>query len=192
MVFINEWLPYPYDGAAAQFIELWNSGEAPVSLHGWRLEKGNGKIFKLDGRSIPANGYLVLTRGETKLAIKHSGESLALYDSEGILQDRSSFAGSAKKGKSFSRADAGTGPAEHFIWTSATPGAANQALLYNEVSEIAYPRGVAINHASLTPLQIFGFTFAAGAILAALVVYFVKHDAKLSKLFWARDDRIWP
>ena len=41
MVFINEWLPNP-NGADAkgEFIELWNSGNAPINLSGWSVVCG--------------------------------------------------------------------------------------------------------------------------------------------------------
>lgn len=200
MVFINEWLPYPYeDNTTAQLIELFNDGDESVRLDGWVLAKGNGKLFRLDGRQIAARGYLVLMRTETKLALKHSSESLLLYNASGQLVDQSSFNGSATKGKSFSRVGtsslgASSGAvfdwAQHFAWSSPTPGAANVATIDISVSSARYPLGVSVNNFSLGALGAFEMAVALGVILAAFVIYFSRTDEKVSKLFFSRDDRI--
>ena len=81
---------------------------------------------------------MLLTRGVTKLALRNVNGGLSLYDPRGALVDRGNFLGSAPEGQSFSRADDGTGPAQHFFFENPTPGAANaawrqEAIVINEV-----------------------------------------------------------
>ena len=189
MVFINEWLPYPYtDNATTQFIELLNDGDESVRLGGWILAKANGKLFRLDGHQIAAHGYLVLMRTKTKLALKHSSESLLLYDASGRLVDRSSFNGSAPQGKSFSRVGTQSGWTQHFAWSSPTPGVANIVAIDISISDARYPFDVPVNNFSPGAFGVFEMAALLGVILAAFVIYFSRTDEKVSKLLFSRDD----
>ena len=192
MVFINEWLPNPGVGKSEeQFIELYNNGDTAVNLGGWRLEKANGKKFMIGPGSILARGYLILPRAETKLVLKHSDETLSFYDSDGRLVDQSSFHGSAKVGKSFSRANYETGPAQHFAWNFLTPGGENQMTLDTTASENRHPTNAPLNNYSLGALPFFGLMLAAGAILAALVVYSMKLYETIREPLFERDETVW-
>ena len=87
MLFINEWLPNPVgNDIKGEFIELFNDNTASVNLDGWNLKNEAGKQFKLSG-IIGPQGYLVLSRSKTKLALKNDGGALFLYDPQGVLQD---------------------------------------------------------------------------------------------------------
>ncbi len=80
VVFLNEWLPNPVGAdAEGEFVELFNGGAADARLDGWRLETEGGKKFALDGRYVPARGYLILKkkRHET-LATQHGRRARAL------------------------------------------------------------------------------------------------------------------
>ncbi len=78
MIYINEWLPNPAGAdAQSEFVEIFNSGDEPVSLNGWVLKTSGGGKLKLKGM-IGGGQYLVLNRSETKLVLKNSGESLFL------------------------------------------------------------------------------------------------------------------
>jgi len=187
MVFINEWLPSPYESSTAEFVELFNKSDSPVSLSNWKLAKANGKTFSLDGYSIPANGYLVLSRNETKLALKNSNEGLALYDALGRRADTSSFDGSARKGKSFSRVSYDDGPAQHFTWASPTSDANNQIAQYNSINAKAYSFSRPINDFSLGFIPLLFLLLAAAAILAALMVYCLNHATLF--FFNGRDEK---
>lgn len=191
MIFINEWLPNP-DGAdtKAEFVELFNNSSAPVALHGWTLRTSGKKILPLGGYTIEGNGYLTLKRSETKITLKNSGESVALYDISGKLVDQSSFLGQAPSGQSFSRiyypADAGGQKIqpESFAWGTPTPGAANKINLHNSISVNNYPFDVPVNAHAPGAAGALGMTIAVGAFLAALMVYFVRHDEEISKLIF--------
>src|SRR5262245_55967798 len=58
-VVINEIHYHPQSGRLAEeFIELHNTGAAPVNLAGWRLTRG--VRFDLPPVFLPANGFLVV------------------------------------------------------------------------------------------------------------------------------------
>ena len=67
MLYINEWLPNPVGAdAAGEFVELYNSGNSAAPLNGYTLGTGAKKKFSLTGYTIPAGGYLVLKKAQTK------------------------------------------------------------------------------------------------------------------------------
>jgi hypothetical protein len=208
MVLINEWLPNPTGvEAAGEFVELFNNGDAPVDLRGWTLvTTGIKKRVKLSG-VVPANGYLVLPRTQTKLVLKNSDEGLALYDAQGNLADQSSFAGSAPEGKSFNRisnpsqasrpqtAATPSLPLEGeglFAWGEPTPGAANHVMLANTVAAVAEPVGVPLNHAALGAGGFAGAMLGVAALLVGLVMYSIKVNENLSELFFGGDEGARP
>ncbi|MGC9598914.1 MAG: lamin tail domain-containing protein [Minisyncoccia bacterium] len=186
MVLINEWLPNPVGAdAAGEWVELWNGGGTAVDLKGWVLKTENGKKFSLTGQRISAHGYLVLKRTVTKLSLRNTDGGLALYDAGGALADRGNFDGSAPEGQSFSRADYAMGPAQHFAFADPTPAAPN-ATARSAVVVRGYPAAVPLNR---------GFTNAAfstimvgtAVLLAGLIIYAIKANEDLSKLFFGRD-----
>ncbi len=108
MIYINEWFPNPVgNDAAGEFIELYNSGAATVSLDGYALGDGAKKRFSLSGYSIPPGGYLVLTHADDKLTLKNTNGEVLLYGPSGQVVDSASFTGAAPEGRSFSRVDYG-------------------------------------------------------------------------------------
>jgi hypothetical protein len=209
MVFINEWLPNP-NGADAkgEFIEIFNNGSVPVNLNGWVLKTTAKKPFIFGAQIIAAHGYLVLTHATTKLSLKNNGETVSLYDAGGRLVDESSYLDAAPSGQSFSRVYypasgsngngtsgvggiGGANPVaqpQSFAWEMPTPGAANKVDLRNNISAASYPFGVPLNPNSMSGGALLAAIIFPGAILAALVVYFVKSDENISKLFFGRDN----
>lgn len=202
MIFINEWLPNPNGtDTKGEFVELINTGSEPVSLSGWTMKATGKKIFKLGAQSIAAKGYLVLGRAETKLSLKNNGETISLYDAAGRIVDQSSYLGAAPSGESFSRVyypAAGSNPddaPQSFAWSVPTPGAANKINLYNGISASNYPIGVPLNVDTSFSGARGALTFAAAlvclsAILTVLVVYSLKSDENLSKLFFRGDSEV--
>jgi hypothetical protein len=210
MILINEWLPNPIgNDASNEFVELYNTGSSAVTLNGWSLETSAKKSKKISG-SIPANGYVVLYRKETKLVLKNSDEAIALYDSSGKLVDQSSFVGSAPEGKSFSRigsaeplpaspcrarqsvcAAAGKGEGAHvqnFAWGEPTPGAANRVTANTPVAAINYSFNTPINQSSLGASVVVAILLMAAVCVTALVVYSIKTNEDLSQLFFGGDE----
>lgn len=100
---ISEFLPNPIgkdqDG---EFIELRNETSKIAVVDGFKLIDKKGKIFILHGEVAP-NGFLVLTKKETKLALNNSDETIFLYNRGGALIDTAGFLGTAKEGASLVR-----------------------------------------------------------------------------------------
>jgi hypothetical protein len=193
MVFINEWLPNPTGSdAKGEFIELFNAGTNAVNLDGWKLQVGNQKkVFHLDGYGIPAQHYLVLMRSVTTLAIKNSDESVTLFDSRGRVVDRSSFVGTAPEGKSYSRINYAIDPSNHFIFSDPTPGQANVIALNIAISHQSYTFHIPLNHPHPPWLELLFLAVGLGAFFSMLMLFLVKRDEKLAKLFLGRNEGVW-
>lgn len=189
MVFISEWLPNPVGAdAAGEFIELYNGGAAPVSLKGWTVRTEKGKEFTLAGGTIEPRAYIVLKRDATKLTLRNTDGGLLLYAPGSGLADQGSFSGNAPEGKSFSRANFGTGPAAHFAWALPTPGAPNATPVIF-IATSAYPYGVPLNP-QFTFSGFFAIMMGTAALLAALVYYVVTHHEDLSQLLFRGNQSI--
>jgi hypothetical protein len=120
-------------GAYEDWFEIYNPGSEPVNMSGMYITDNPNNPVKWkvgDGVVIPAGGYLVfLADSEPSQGPLHAsfglsadGESLAVYDTDGVtLIDTIAF-GPQQKDVAFGRA-AGTG-----VWSlllTATPGQAN-------------------------------------------------------------------
>ena len=197
MIFINEWLPNPIGAdAKGEFVELFNNGDTPLNLSGWSLNTGAKKRFKLSG-VIRAQGYLLLPRSETKLALKNTDGNIFLYDAAGELVDKSTFVGTATEGKSFNRisynaydASSVYATIQQFVWGKPTPGAKNDAVPGAGISEIQYPTNVSLNVAGSGWFSVFGSAVFAGVIFAIILWYAMKHDESISQLFFRGDQAI--
>jgi hypothetical protein len=199
MIFINEWFPNPTGSdAKGEFVELWNNGDAPVDLSGWSLGTDIKKKFSLSGL-IRANGYVVVRKGQTKLALKNTDGRLFLYDVAGKLVDQSAFEGSAPEGKSFSRvsyahygASSTYAGIQQFAWSGPTPGEKNSATLEAGISETDYPAGVFLNTPCLAWFSVLGLAAALGIIFAAVSWYAIKTNEDISQLFFGGNEAIRP
>lgn len=191
MIFINEWLPNPVGAdAAGEFVELYNSGSGAVRLDGWVLatDAAGKKKFSLAGRSIAAHGYLVFKKSATKLALRNADGGLWLYGPGSVLADYGSFLGTATEGKSFSRVDYATGPAQHFEFADPTPGRANKVASV-AVAVRAYPVGVPLDR-RLEISGFFGIMMGVAVLLVGLIIYVIKTNEDLSELFFRRHEEI--
>ncbi len=187
MVYINEWLPNPVGpDAPGEFVELYNSGPAGMSLDGYALGAGGKRKVPLGGYAIPAGGYLSLTHAQTKLSLKNTDGEVLLYGPGGTVADSARFAGAAPEGKSWSRMDYGTAPIGHFAWTYPTPGAANRTI-DTGITVRHYPYG-----APLVPRIGIGAAtiFAAGvsAVLLAFFLYVIFKNKNISDLLFGGDE----
>jgi hypothetical protein len=203
-VVINEWLPNPTgNDATGEFVELYNSGGTPINVNGWTLATLGKKKAKING-VVPAHGYLLLDRKQTKLVLKNSDEGVALYDAAGKLIDKSSFIGSAPDGKSFGRQGDVPQPArscgtsqvcpteviQRFAWEKPTPGAINEAVPIAVARNIELPIGVPINHPEAGMGVFFLMMMGVAVLLAGLVVYSMKTNENLSDIFFNRDEAV--
>ena len=71
-VLINEIMYHPSsENPAEEYIELYNSGAAPVTLTGWKFT--NGVTFTFPASSIAAGGYLVVAANQAAFTAKYPG-----------------------------------------------------------------------------------------------------------------------
>jgi len=120
-IIFNEILPSP-EGADAEneWIELYNQNDLSIDLSGWTIKDTTGSIktYTLNAK-IPANGYLVLLRPETKITLNNSGDGLNLINPNKEIVDSVEF-GKASLNQSYSKVSSG------WTWNSnLTPGEKN-------------------------------------------------------------------
>ncbi|MCL5010906.1 MAG: lamin tail domain-containing protein [Patescibacteria group bacterium] len=124
-VFINEVMPSPSGSDEEnEWVELFNANNFDVSLAGWSLRDTVGSIKTFvfpDNTEIKANGFLVLTRPQTKIVLQNSGDGLELLDPNGQIAGKTEY-GKASQGQSWNRLG------QNHVWSSTpTPGAQNLA-----------------------------------------------------------------
>ncbi len=181
MVYINEWLPNPAGADAdGEWVELWNDDVSPIYLKGWFLKTASDKKFILKDQKIEANNYLTLKRSETKLALQNQNGSLYLYDAAGQLIDSAGFLGSAPEGKSVSRFG------QNFIFVSPTAGGVNNAALEASLINNIYPLSEPLNKYS-GQSAFLELLIGTSLILTAFVIFVLKKNENLSKLFFGRN-----
>jgi len=83
----------------AEYISLFNSGDAAVALSGWSVRDKSGKTFGLSGYTLPAGKELRLFSSVTKITLNNSDEVVSLFDGAGTLVDELSLVGKAVSGE---------------------------------------------------------------------------------------------
>jgi hypothetical protein len=190
VIFINEWFPNPVGAdTAGEFVELYNGGASAVSMRGWILKNEGGKKFSFTTSIIPARGYLLLKRSISKISLRNTDGGLSLYNAAGTLMDHGEFQGGAPEGQSFSRVDYGTGPEQHFMFVTPTPGAVNKTVS-TVIAVNNYPIGAALNP-QFTSSAFFAIMVGTAALVACLIIYVIKTHEDLLQLFFRRDEKTW-
>ncbi|HVM77325.1 MAG TPA: lamin tail domain-containing protein [Candidatus Paceibacterota bacterium] len=205
MIYINEWFPNPIGtdtckancGWNVEWVELYNSGDAPVSLSGWSLWTG-GKTKPVPlGGIVPAHGYAMLKKPDIKISLKNTDGGLWLYGPEGKLVDHAAFKGAAPEGKSFSRvlynsatdnvpgATSAGANIQAFAFVNPTPGARNQKI-NNQVAVQHHPTGTPLNP-PITGMEIAGLAFGAALTIFAAWAYVIKTNEAISNIIFPRN-----
>lgn len=122
---LNEFLPYPLDGYANEWIELYNSSGETVDLSGWSLRDGHGGEHEFDdGTIIAPYGFLLFPRSLTGLVLDNRSDCVRLFCHDGQEVESYCYGGPAP-GQSFSKiVDGGS------LWTRdypPSPGGPNRA-----------------------------------------------------------------
>ncbi len=129
---INELLPNPSGGsqdynkdgnttnAGDEFIELYNSGDADISVANWQLISGSS-ILIINDATIPAKGFVYFIAGNKTdtengssgwsgswAGLSNSGDSVTLKDSNGNVADSFTYV-SSSAGRSIGRLPDGSG-----------------------------------------------------------------------------------
>lgn len=122
-VVLNEILPSP-EGPddTEEWIEISNQNNFEVNPDGWRLEDKTGKtaVFTFTrGIKIPAQGFLLLRRVDTKITLNNDEDGLGLICPDGTVADFVSYKDS-RRGQSYNRFG------DEWFWSeSLTPMAVN-------------------------------------------------------------------
>ncbi len=135
---ISEVLPNPASqNIDDEFIELYNSGESPLSLAGWTLTVSNGEKYIVPEQNAPRiepKKYGTLFRGATHLALRNTGgDTVKLFSptSERAIATLS-YRDTAPLGMSYMLLSGA-----NYTWTqNPTPGQANSEVHSNRAPEI--------------------------------------------------------
>ncbi|MEK7152519.1 MAG: lamin tail domain-containing protein, partial [Patescibacteria group bacterium] len=120
---ISELLPNPakpLTDAADEFVELYNSNDAPFELSGFILEVGKKRYVFAQGTLLAARSFKAFFSADTRLALSNTQGQARLLDPFGRVIAQTEPYQTAKDGQSWALAE-GT-----WHWTTApTPNAAN-------------------------------------------------------------------
>lgn len=122
---IDELLPNPAAPATDtndEFVELYNPNNQDVDLNGYTVQTGltYSYSYTIQDKTIPANGYLVLTSGGTNLALSNAGGQARLLDNNGLTISTTTAYGEAPEGEAWALIN------DTWQWTTTpTPLAAN-------------------------------------------------------------------
>ncbi|MEK7631607.1 MAG: lamin tail domain-containing protein [Patescibacteria group bacterium] len=119
---ITEILPDPKGAdATEEFIEILNTGEAPVELVGWKLQDVSTSKYLFTTGSLAPGAYRSVKRPESGIALNNTnGETVTLTAPDGVVTSTVSFTGSALEGQSYAFID------NQWKWTGTpTPGLKN-------------------------------------------------------------------
>lgn len=110
---LSELYPSTAEGdAAAEFIELENTGDASVNLRGWSVKDASGNAFTFDADTALAPGaVLALPRTRTSIALNNTTETVTLAAPDASDVDAISYE-KPTKGSSLVRRDA------EWVWTA--------------------------------------------------------------------------
>ncbi len=195
MIYINEWLANPVgkdsdpsasSGRVGEFVEIFNNGKVSVNLSGWYLKTkvATKTKFVLSGE-VGGGGFAVFKKPEFKITLGNTDGELFLYDASGKLVDHEQFLSLAPEGKSYARISEGD-----FLWTDPTAGMPNKFLERGALIDNTYPISVPLNKS----LGIFDFillALGAAAVLTGLIIFILKKNENLSKLFFRGDEANW-
>ena len=147
---LNEIKPYAL-GVSDGWVELYNSGAAPVDVAGWELvskrkNDGKGKTWKIGGTNtvVPAKGFLLLEAtaavfGEG-LFLSDNGDEIYLYETVGGARTGQESSLLISAGKQSSGVVEVAGTVAQGAMAAETPGSANSVLKAGPIfiSEIHY------------------------------------------------------
>jgi len=181
-IFINEVLASPTGpDADGEWIEFYNANNFEVDLSDWKIRDTIGavKAYEFPNKTtILANGFLVLTRPQSKITLQNSGDELELLNPQGNIVNNVAF-GAASQGQAWARTSD-----DAYKWTAnLTPAKPNtfpetKANKTNQSSEVSPQR---INENAIANVKGAGakfqkplFNFLIGlavATISAIIVF---------------------
>ena len=154
-VVINEFVSTPKDNQATEWIEVYNPTGSDLALDGWTVEDNTGSTYtgqkksntgsSLMGYTVPAYGYLVLTKGtHFNFALNDKGDIIVLKNGTTVVDNVAYGAGDASTADGGVEADNAPAPghdksagrfpngvdtdndrADFYVFDAPTPGAPN-------------------------------------------------------------------
>ncbi len=138
------------DGENSDWIELYNSGTAPVNLEGWYLTDDTTDLrkWRFPANALPANGYqIVFASGKNRatpgaplhvnFSLDANGEYLALVKPDGVTVASEFAPAFPNQDRDISY---GLSQGAYAYFTTPTPGAANSAGVAGLVSDTKFSR----------------------------------------------------
>jgi len=127
LVVLNEFLPDPHVAFSDEWIELYNPQSYDADLSGYFLDDivgGGTSPYQIPiGTVIPANGFLVLYKSTTGIALNNDGDTVNLLKPDGSTVVDSYSYSSSSNDVSYGRET--DGGATWTTFTSPTPGTSN-------------------------------------------------------------------
>lgn len=119
---ITEIVPEPENGAANEFIEVFNNGQEDIDLYDWSLkdQKGSTEQYVIQDHTIIKSGqYIAYYNSTTKISLNDDGDGVSLLDPNNDEKYSTDYSES-ERGESYSKFD------NSWQWTeSLTPGNVN-------------------------------------------------------------------
>ena len=141
VVVINEFVAQPNVTQTSEWIELYNPNNLTVPLDGWTIENNTASPKNLTGKTVPANGYLVLNRseGDFGFSLNDPGDIIILKNGTtevdsvayGSFDDGDTTDNAPKPGEDNSTGrypngqDTDVDKEDFIVFTSPTPGESN-------------------------------------------------------------------
>ncbi len=125
---ISEFVPNPLESENNEWIELYNPNNQELDLTNWSIDdqQEGSKPFLVGEITIPANGYTVLDKETTKIALNNDTDAIRLINPKGEVVSEVLYS-TTYEGLSYAKAG------DAFYWTEApTPGAPNIIFRINE------------------------------------------------------------
>ena len=138
---ISELIPDPTGSDDFEWIEIANFGSKTLDLTGWELDdaEGGSWSFKLaSGVKIEPNGYLVIAKEESKLALNNNGDEVRLISPDNTVFETVAYQ-SAEEGFSYNYDQLNN----EWYWTDKiSPGEKNIIGISNELTAGLETEGV--------------------------------------------------
>lgn len=131
MVRLQRLMPRPATGEV-EWIELYNSGDVPVELHGWQVADAE-RSYELLAQKVSAKGTVRLPKTMTKLALNNDGDDVSLLDPNNKIIDSVSYE-DAPVGQSLDFRDA-----QGWMWSGANDVTVSMARVLGETTDQVDP-----------------------------------------------------
>jgi len=167
---LSEFVPNPVGSDAAEWIELYNTGETEVNISGWLLddEEGGSKPFHFPANSkIGSKQYQVWSKMATKLALNNDSDKVRLLDPQGLVLDAVEYSG-GKEGQSYIK----DFDSEEWQWQAEpTPGLAQVKILGLATEAASDSATTSTSAESITSNQTTGLVLVAPGLWARQKFY---------------------